>query len=51
MGVGLAGPHPDCPGLVSGRHISEKNQRLFYRRRKEFMNVATKIKALPLMGR
>src|SRR5208282_1981937 len=32
MGVGHAGPHPDYPGLVSERYISESNQRLFYRR-------------------
>ena len=29
MGLGHAGPHPDYPGLVSERYISENNQRLF----------------------
>ena len=38
MGLGHAGPHPDYPGLVSERYISENNQRLFYRRWEEFMN-------------
>ncbi len=38
MGVGHAGPHPDYPGLVSERYISENNQRLFYQRWEEFMN-------------
>ena len=38
MGLGHAGPHPDYPGLVSERYISENNQRLFYRRWQEFMN-------------
>ena len=38
MGVGHAGPHPDYPGKVSERYISENNQRLFYRRWEEFMN-------------
>jgi hypothetical protein len=38
MGLGHAGPHPDYPGLVSRRYISENNQRLFYRRWEEFMN-------------
>jgi hypothetical protein len=38
MGLGHAGPHSDCPGLVSERYISENNQRLFYRRWEEFMN-------------
>ena len=40
MGLGHAGPHPDYPGLVSERYISENNQRLFYRRWEEFMNAA-----------
>jgi hypothetical protein len=38
MGLGHAGPHPDYPGLVSERYISESNQRLFYQRWEEFMN-------------
>jgi hypothetical protein len=38
MGLGHAGPHPEYPGLVSERYISENNQRLFYRRWEEFMN-------------
>jgi hypothetical protein len=38
MGVGHAGPHPDYPGLVSERYISENNQRLFYMRWEQFMN-------------
>jgi phenylpropionate dioxygenase-like ring-hydroxylating dioxygenase large terminal subunit len=38
MGAGHAGPHPDYPGLVAERYISENNQRLFYRRWEEFMN-------------
>jgi hypothetical protein len=38
MGLGHAGPHPDYPGLVSERYISENNQRLFYMRWEEFMN-------------
>jgi phenylpropionate dioxygenase-like ring-hydroxylating dioxygenase large terminal subunit len=38
MGVGHAGSHPDYPGLVSERYISENNQRFFYRRWEQFMN-------------
>ena len=38
MGVGHAGPHPEYPGLVSERYISESNQRRFYLRWQEFMN-------------
>jgi phenylpropionate dioxygenase-like ring-hydroxylating dioxygenase large terminal subunit len=38
MGLGHSGPHPDYPGVVSERYISENNQRLFYRRWEEFMN-------------
>ena len=38
MGVGHAGAHPDYPGLVSERYISENNQRHFYLRWQEFMN-------------
>ena len=38
MGIGHAGLHPDYPGFVSERYISENNQRLFYRRWEEFMN-------------
>jgi len=38
MGVGHAGAHPDYPGLVSERYISESNQRRFYLRWQEFMN-------------
>ena len=38
MGVGHAGPHPDYPGMVSQRYISENNQRLFYQRWEQFMN-------------
>jgi hypothetical protein len=38
MGAGHAGTHPDYPGFVSERYISENNQRLFYRRWEEFMN-------------
>jgi len=41
MGLGHAGPHPDYPGLVSERYISENNQRLFYMRWEEFMNAAS----------
>ena len=32
MGIGHAGAHPDYPGLVSERYISENNQRHFYLR-------------------
>jgi phenylpropionate dioxygenase-like ring-hydroxylating dioxygenase large terminal subunit len=38
MGLGHAGPHPEYPGLISERYISENNQRLFYQRWEEFMN-------------
>ena len=38
MGIGHAGTHPDYPGLVSERYISEHNQRHFYLRWQEFMN-------------
>ena len=38
MGVGHAGSHPDYPGMVSERYISENNQRLFYQRWEQFMN-------------
>ena len=38
MGLGHAGPHPEFPGLVSERYISENNQRLFYQRWEQFMN-------------
>ena len=38
MGLGHAGAHPDYPGLVSERYISENNQRHFYLRWQEFMN-------------
>jgi hypothetical protein len=38
MGLGHAASHPDCPGVVSERYISENNQRLFYQRWEEFMN-------------
>jgi hypothetical protein len=38
MGLGHADSHPEYPGLVSERYISENNQRLFYRRWEEFMN-------------
>jgi hypothetical protein len=38
MGIGHAGAHPDYPGLVSERYISENNQRHFYLRWQEFMN-------------
>jgi phenylpropionate dioxygenase-like ring-hydroxylating dioxygenase large terminal subunit len=38
MGLGHAGGHPDYPGLVSERYISENNQRQFYLRWEEFMN-------------
>ncbi len=38
MGLGHAGAHPEYPGVVSERYISENNQRLFYRRWEEFMN-------------
>jgi len=38
MGVGHAGSHPDYPGVVSERYISENNQRLFYQRWEQFMN-------------
>ena len=41
MGLGHAGPHPDYPGLVSERYISENNQRLFYRRWEQFMTAAS----------
>jgi hypothetical protein len=41
MGLGRAGPHPDYPGLVSERYISENNQRLFYMRWQEFMNAGS----------
>ena len=41
MGLGHAGPHPDYPGIVSERYVSENNQRLFYRRWQEFMNAAS----------
>jgi phenylpropionate dioxygenase-like ring-hydroxylating dioxygenase large terminal subunit len=38
MGLGHAGPHPDYPGLLSERYISENNQRLFYQRWQQFIN-------------
>jgi phenylpropionate dioxygenase-like ring-hydroxylating dioxygenase large terminal subunit len=38
MGLGHAGSHPDYPGVVSERYISENNQRLFYQRWEQFMN-------------
>ena len=39
MGVGHeTSAHPDFPGLVSERYISENNQRNFYARWQEFMN-------------
>jgi hypothetical protein len=38
MGLGHAAAHPDYPGLVSERYISENNQRHFYLRWQEFMN-------------
>jgi ethylbenzene dioxygenase subunit alpha len=38
MGLGHAGAHPEYPGVVSERYISENNQRLFYQRWEEFMN-------------
>jgi hypothetical protein len=41
MGLGRAGPHPDYPGLVSERYISENNQRLFYMRWQQFMNAGS----------
>jgi len=41
MGVGHAGSHPDYPGLVSERYISENNQRLFYQRWEQFMNAGS----------
>jgi phenylpropionate dioxygenase-like ring-hydroxylating dioxygenase large terminal subunit len=41
MGVGHAGVHPDYPGLVSERYISEHNQRHFYRHWQAFMNAET----------
>ena len=41
MGLGHARPHPDYPGLVSERYISENNQRLFYQRWEDFMNAAS----------
>jgi Ring hydroxylating alpha subunit (catalytic domain) len=41
MGVGHAGSHPDYPGLVSERYISENNQRLFYMRWEQFMNASS----------
>lgn len=41
MGVGHAGTHPDYPGLVSERYISEHNQRHFYLRWQEFMNATS----------
>ena len=38
MGAGHAGPHPEYPGLLSDKYISENNQRNFYARWQEFMN-------------
>jgi len=38
MGIGHEGRHPDYPGVVSERYVSESNQRNFYRRWEEFMN-------------
>src|SRR5262249_1393690 len=38
MGIGHAGAHPDYPGGVSERYLSETNQRHFYRRWQEFIN-------------
>jgi phenylpropionate dioxygenase-like ring-hydroxylating dioxygenase large terminal subunit len=38
MGLGRAGSHPDYPGLMSERYISENNQRNFYLRWEQFMN-------------
>jgi hypothetical protein len=41
MGIGHAGAHPEYPGLVSERYISENNQRHFYLRWQEFMNAGS----------
>ena len=38
MGIGRSGVHPDLPGVVSERYVSESNQRNFYRRWEEYMN-------------
>ena len=38
MGVGHETAHPDYPGHMSERYISENNQRHFYRRWEQFMN-------------
>ena len=38
MGLGRTGAHPDYPGVMSERYISESNQRHFYGRWEEFMN-------------
>jgi hypothetical protein len=38
---GARRPHPDYPGLVSERYISENNQRLFNRRWERFMNAGS----------
>jgi 3-phenylpropionate/trans-cinnamate dioxygenase alpha subunit len=38
MGIGHEGAHPDYPGRVSERYVSENNQRHFYLRWQEFMN-------------
>jgi phenylpropionate dioxygenase-like ring-hydroxylating dioxygenase large terminal subunit len=53
MGVGHAGAHPDYPGLVSERYISENNQRNFYLRWQEFMNAESwkEIGLAPLTAR
>jgi hypothetical protein len=53
MGVGHAGAHPDYPGLVSERYISENNQRRFYLRWQEFMNAGSweEIAVAPITAR
>ena len=41
MGARHVGPHPQLPGLVAGRFISENNQRHYYARWQEFMNAGS----------
>ena len=53
MGLGHAGTHPEYPGVVSERYISENNQRLFYERWEEFMNAESwaEIRVAPITAR
>ena len=41
MGVGHTNKHPELPGVVAGRFLSESNQRHYYARWQEFMNAGS----------